>query len=100
MAIVVTTKKINGIVYKYTYSDAGKMIQRDGVIYVDAVDPYGSDRVYTEVEEKVKEETVNTETIKEEENKKEDTIKEENEAANNPTEPSYYQMPEEHHPEN
>ena len=69
MAIVVTTKKINGIVYKYTYSDAGKMIQRDGVVYVDAVDPYGSDRVYTEVED------VNNEENKEHEPTEEEKLK-------------------------
>lgn len=31
-----------------TYSDAGYYIERDGIMYVDAVDPEGMDRVYTE----------------------------------------------------
>lgn len=33
-----------------TYSDAGYMIERDGVEYVEAIDPIDSGRVYTETE--------------------------------------------------
>ena len=44
------TLTINGVDYQYTYSDAGFLIERDGVQYADAVDPIGTDRVYTETE--------------------------------------------------
>ena len=60
--IVQTTKKINGVVYAYTYSDSGNMIERDGVRYSEAVDPLDSGRLYTETDELIdvgaKEETV------------------------------------------
>lgn len=49
--IVKTTKEINGVVYDYTYSDKGMMIERDGVRYVEAVDPIGTDRQYSETDE-------------------------------------------------
>ena len=48
--IVQTTQEINGVVYVYTYSDSGFMIERDGVRYSEAVDPLDSGRVYTETE--------------------------------------------------
>lgn len=51
--IVKTTKEINGVVYDYTYSDKGMMIERDGVRYVEAVDPIGTDRQYTETDEPI-----------------------------------------------
>lgn len=51
--IVKTTKEINGIVYDYTYSDTGMMIERGGVRYAEAVDPLDSGRVYTETDEPV-----------------------------------------------
>lgn len=35
-----------------TYSDAGYLIERDGVRYSEAVDPVDSGRVYTETNEK------------------------------------------------
>ena len=60
--IIQTTKEINGIVYSYTYSDSGYMIERDGVRYSEAIDPLNSGRLYTETEEPAeigtKEETV------------------------------------------
>ena len=60
--IVQTTKEINGIVYSYTYSDSGFMIERDGVRHSEAVDPLDSGRLYTETDEPInvgtKEETV------------------------------------------
>ena len=55
--IVKTTQEINGIVYAYTYSDSGFMIERDGVRYSEAVDPLDSGRVYTETDEPVEIET-------------------------------------------
>lgn len=48
--IVKTTKEINGIVYDYTYSDAGVMIERDGVRYDEAIDPAEVNRQYTETD--------------------------------------------------
>lgn len=51
--IVQKTKEINGVVYDYTYSDSGYMIERDGVRYSEAVDPLNSSRVYTETDEPI-----------------------------------------------
>lgn len=51
--IIQTTKEINGVVYDYTYSNAGMKIMRDGVTYDEAVDPIGSNRVYTETDEPI-----------------------------------------------
>ena len=48
--IIQTTKEINGVMYAYTYSDSGFMIERDGVRYSEVVDPLDSGRVYTETE--------------------------------------------------
>ena len=51
--IIQTTKEINGVVYAYTYSDSGYMIERDGVRYSEAVDPLDSGRLYTETDEPI-----------------------------------------------
>ena len=51
--IIQTTKEINGVMYDYSYSDSGFMIERDGVRYSEAVDPLDSGRVYTETEEPI-----------------------------------------------
>ena len=51
--IIQTTKEINGVMYAYTYSDSGFMIERDGVRYSEAVDPLDSVRVYTETDEPI-----------------------------------------------
>ena len=60
--IVQKTKEINGVVYDYAYSNSGYMIERDGVLYSEAVDPLDSGRLYTETDEPIdvgtKEETV------------------------------------------
>ena len=60
--IIQTSKEINGVVYDYTYSDSGYMIERGGVRYSEAVDPLDSGRLYTETDEPIdigmKEETV------------------------------------------
>lgn len=39
-------------VFKRTYSDKGFMIRQDstGIIYAEAIDPYDSDRTYTETD--------------------------------------------------
>lgn len=50
MAIIQTTKIINGITYDYAYSDSGRMIEREGKHYCEAVDPLNSNRVYTETD--------------------------------------------------
>ena len=55
--IVQTTQEINGVVFAYTYSDSGFMIERDGVYYSEAVDPLDSGRVYTETDEPIEIET-------------------------------------------
>ena len=51
--IIQTTKEINGVVFAYTYSDSGFMIERDGVCYSEAIDPLDSGRVYTETDEPI-----------------------------------------------
>jgi hypothetical protein len=47
---MVVTEKItlNGTEYIRNYSDCGFCIERDGVVYSEAIDPLGTDRVYTE----------------------------------------------------
>ena len=51
--IIQTTKEINGVVYDYTYSDSGYMIERDGVRYSEAIDPLDSGRLYKETDEPI-----------------------------------------------
>lgn len=51
--IIQTTKEINGVMYDYTYSDSGYMIERGGVRYSEAVDPLDSGKVYTETDEPI-----------------------------------------------
>ena len=48
--IVQTTKEINGVMYSYTYSDSGFMIERDGVEYSEVVDVTDAPYTYTETE--------------------------------------------------
>ena len=43
----------DGVVLNRTYSDAGMMIERDGVRYSEAVDPAELNRVYTETDEAI-----------------------------------------------
>lgn len=43
----------DGVKLNRTYSDAGMMIERDGVRYSEAVDPAHLNRVYTETTEPV-----------------------------------------------
>ena len=42
---------INGKDFVKTWSDAGKMIERDGVLYEEAIDPAEFSRTYTESEQ-------------------------------------------------
>ena len=48
--IIQTTKEINGVMYAYTYSDSGFMIERNGVEYSEAVDVTDASYTYTETE--------------------------------------------------
>ena len=49
MAIVYTTKEIDGVEYDYIYSDEGKyVVWYDGQQWTDVIDPLGAGRVYTE----------------------------------------------------
>ena len=43
--------EINDTTYIRNYSDKGLFIERDGIKYAEAIDPIGTDRVYTETEE-------------------------------------------------
>lgn len=43
----------DGVVLNRTYSDAGMMIERDGVRYSEAIDPAELGRTYTETDEPV-----------------------------------------------
>ena len=49
--IIKEMKTINGNDFLHTYSDIGKYIERDGVKYVEAIDPLDSDREYVECKE-------------------------------------------------
>ena len=42
--------RVDGVRLVRTYSDAGMLIERDGVVYEEAIDPEDSGRVYTETE--------------------------------------------------
>ena len=42
---------VDGHQLRRTWSDAGFMIERDGAVYSEAVDPAEFDRAYTETEE-------------------------------------------------
>lgn len=49
--VITETITINNIEYIRNYSDTGHYIERDGVKYGEAIDPIGTDRVYTETDE-------------------------------------------------
>ena len=51
--IVTENLTINGKAFVKTYSDAGFMVERDGVPYEEAIDPAEFGREYTESEEPV-----------------------------------------------
>lgn len=46
----------DGVVLNRTYSDAGMMVERDGVLYDEAIDPAELGRTYTETDEPIEEE--------------------------------------------
>lgn len=56
--IVKETINIRGVDYTRHYSDSGKYIERDGVLYSEAIDPIDSDRVYTESTQDIEEEVI------------------------------------------
>ena len=43
----------DGVVLNRTYSDRGLMNERDGILYVEAVDPADLNRQYTETDEPI-----------------------------------------------
>ena len=47
---------INGKEYIRTWSDNHKMIERDGALYEEAIDPIDTNRTYTETDEDIPEE--------------------------------------------
>lgn len=49
----------DGVVLNRTYSDIGMMIERDGVLYSEAVDPADMGRTYTETDVHIEEVEVN-----------------------------------------
>lgn len=49
--LITETIEIKGTNFIHNYSDDGHFVERDGVKYVDALDPIGTDRIYTESEE-------------------------------------------------
>lgn len=51
--IVTEFMTIKGKAFVRTYSDNGYMVERDGVRYVEAIDPAEFGRVYTETDERV-----------------------------------------------
>lgn len=53
--VVYEVKQINEKYYDYHYSDQGFYIERDGVKYAEAIDPFGSGREYTESNKKIEE---------------------------------------------
>lgn len=56
--IIKETINIRGVDYTRHYSDSGKYIDRDGVLYSEAIDPIDYDRVYTESEHNLEEEVI------------------------------------------
>lgn len=44
------TTRSDGVVLNRTVSDGGFLMERDGVLYPEAIDPEGTNRVYTETE--------------------------------------------------
>ncbi len=45
----------DGVVLNRTYSDEGMMIERDGVLYCEAVDPAELGRIYVETDQPIPE---------------------------------------------
>ena len=60
--IISETVKIDEKNYTRTASDSGYYIERNGIRYVEAIDPLGSGREYTETTELIETEPETTET--------------------------------------
>lgn len=51
----------DGVVLVRTYSDKGNMIERDGILYEEAIDPETVGRVYTETDTEIQREDTSAE---------------------------------------
>lgn len=60
--IIKENMTINGKEFVRTYSDAGMMVERDGVRYSEAIDPAEFGREYTETDETIEGEDTDTAT--------------------------------------
>lgn len=60
--IITEILKINGKEFVRTCSDAGMMVERDGVRYAEAIDPAEFGRQYTETDEPIEGEDPDTAT--------------------------------------
>lgn len=54
---------INNKYYMHNYSDAGFYIERDGILYEDAIDPLNTNRIYAETEIPIEQEEEENENI-------------------------------------
>lgn len=59
--IISETVTLNDKNYTKTYSDAGFYIERNGIHYAEAIDPFGSGREYTETDTLIETESATTE---------------------------------------
>ena len=53
MAIISETVTLNDRKFTKTYSDAGFYIERNNMLYAEAIDPLGSGREYTETDKTI-----------------------------------------------
>lgn len=51
--LIIENITINGADYTRTWSDLNVMIERDGALYEEAIDPIDSGRVYTETDQPI-----------------------------------------------
>lgn len=51
--IIRETVEINGKKFTHIYSDSGRKVERDGIVYNEAIDPVEFDRIYTETDENI-----------------------------------------------
>lgn len=56
--VVKEIMEINGVQYVYHYSSEGFYIERDSVMYSEAIDPLGSQREYIETDKKIEEDVL------------------------------------------
>lgn len=59
--LITETIIINNHEYTHNYSDAGFYIERDEILYADAIDPLNMGRVYTETDIPIEEDEVENE---------------------------------------